>query len=236
MATTAASGSGSRGTKATRRRAAPKTARRGSADGEHRAREGGARTRAHATHEAPAASHGAREAGGARVPRMLTPEQAIELYKANARLALDVIDAAIEGAERVRRKQLEGEEQMRTMSRKHARAAAEAGDAQSLVALGRGAAAEAMESSMRYWGEMFDLIVEIQKRLFTLIEEQTRELPGAREARAAMALLPDLSQMQKVVSAMQGVVSSGSAAFDSMQRVMGDVTRIAQQALPGGRR
>jgi phasin family protein len=167
---------------------------------------------------------------------MLTPEQAIELYKANARLALDVIDAALEGTERLRRKQIEGEETARALSRKHARAAAEASDPQSLMALGRGAAQEAMESSMRYWGEMFDLIVEMQKRLFTLIEQQTHELPGAREARAAMALMPDLSQLAKVVSAMQGVVKSGGVAFEGMQRVMGDFARMAQQAMPQQRR
>ena len=27
---------------------------------------------------------------------------------------------------------------------------------------------------MRYWGQMFELIVEIQKRLFSLIENQSR--------------------------------------------------------------
>ena len=31
-------------------------------------------------------------------------------------------------------------------------------------------------------------------------------VPGVKEAKAAMALMPDLRQMQKVVSAMQGVV------------------------------
>jgi hypothetical protein len=51
-----------------------------------------------------------------------------------------------------------------------------------------------------------------------------------------MALLPDLGQFQKVVSAMQGVVSSGGSAFESMQRVMGDFARIAQGAMPPGSR
>jgi hypothetical protein len=170
-----------------------------------------------------------------RMPKMLTPEQAIDMYKTNARMALDVINAAIEGAERLRRKQFEGEEQARAFQRKHVRAAGEATDAQSLMALGQGAAQEALEKSMHYWGEMFALIVEIQKRLFTLIEEQTQGVPGVKEAKAAMALMPDLGQMQKVVSAMQGVVSSGGSAFDSMQRVMGDFTRLAQGSM-GGRR
>ena len=170
------------------------------------------------------------------MPKMLTPEQAIEMYKANARMALDVINAAIEGTEKVRRKQFEGEEQARAFHKKHVRAAGEARDAQSLMALGQGAAQEALEKSMHYWGEMFELIVEIQKRLFTLIEEQTKDVPGAKEAKAAMALMPDLGQMQKVVSAMQGVVTSGGSAFESMQRVMGDFARMAQSSMPGGRR
>jgi phasin family protein len=171
-----------------------------------------------------------------RMPKMLTPEQAMDMYKANARLALDVINAAIEGAERLRRKQFEGAEAARAFQKKHVRAAGQATDAQSLMALGQGAAQEALEKSMHYWGEMFDLIVEIQKRLFALLEEQTRDVPGVREARAAMALLPDLGQFQKVVSAMQGVVSSGGSAFESMQRVMGDFARIAQGAMPPGSR
>ena len=127
-----------------------------------------------------------------RMPKMLTPEQAIDMYKTNARMALDVINAAIEGAERLRRKQFEGEEQARAFQRKHVRAAGEATDAQSLMALGQGAAQEALEKSMHYWGEMFDLIVEIQKRLFTLIEDQTQGVTGVKEAKAAMALLPAL--------------------------------------------
>jgi len=149
-------------------------------------------------------------------------------------MALDVINAAIEGTEKLRRKQFEGEEQAREFQKKHVRAAGQATDAQSLMALGQGAAQEALEKSMHYWGEMFDLIVEIQKRLFALIEEQTKDVPGAKEARAAMAMMPDLGQMQKVVSAMQGVLTSGGTAFESMQRVMGDFARLAQGSM--GRR
>jgi hypothetical protein len=169
-----------------------------------------------------------------RMPKVLTPEQAMEMYKVNARMALDVINAAIEGTQKLRRKQFEGEEQAREFQKKHVRAAGQATDAQSLMALGQGAAQEALEKSMHYWGEMFDLIVEIQKRLFALIEEQTKDVPGVKEARAAMAMMPDLGQMQKVVSAMQGVLTSGGTAFDSMQRVMGDFARLAQGSM--GRR
>jgi phasin family protein len=167
---------------------------------------------------------------------MMTPEQAIELYKANAALALEVINTAIEGTAQLRRKQLEGAAQASEFQHRHAQSAAQARDPQALVAAGQGAAQEAMERSLRYWSEMFDLIVEIQRRLFTLMEEQMEGVPGVKETRAAMAMLPDMGQMQKVVSAMQGVVSSGESTFASMQRVMGDFAKLAQGAMPGGRR
>jgi hypothetical protein len=101
---------------------------------------------------------------------------------------------------------------------------------------GQGVAQEAIDKSMRYWGEMFDLIVEIQKRLFTLIEDQAQGMPGVKQAKAAMAMMPDLKQMQNVVSAMQGVIQSGGPAFESMQRVMSDFAKMAQGAMPGARR
>jgi phasin family protein len=172
----------------------------------------------------------------AKMAKMMTPEQAIELYKANAALALEVINTAIEGTAQLRRKQLEGAAQASEFQHRHAKSAAQAKDPQALVAAGQGAAQEAVERSLRYWGEMFDLIVEIQKRLFTLMEEQMEGVPGVKETRAAMAMLPDMGQMQKVVSAMQGVVSSGESTFASMQRVMGDFAKLAQGATPGGRR
>jgi len=171
----------------------------------------------------------------AGMAKMLTPEQAIELYKSNAALALEVINTAIESTARLRKKQFEGEEEARAFQKKHVRSAAEASDASSLLAAGQGAAQEAMEKSMHYWSEMFDLIVEIQKRLFTLLEEQMEGVPGVKETKAAMAMLPDMSQMKKVVSAMQGVVSSGGSTFETMQRVMGDFAKMAQRTMPGGR-
>jgi hypothetical protein len=172
----------------------------------------------------------------AKMPKMMSPEQAIELYKTNARLALDVISAAIDSTARLRKKQFEGEEEMRAFQQKHARAVGQASDAHSLMAVSQGAAQEAVEKSMHYWGEMFDLIVEIQKRLFALIEEQMSGVPGVKEAKAAMAMMPDLRQMKDVVQAMQGVVSSGGSAFESMQKVMGDFARMAQGSMPGTRR
>jgi len=235
MATRKAAGTSTAG-KTTRGRAAkrpPASGTRGGGDGGTAGRDAGSRG-------ASASSGPGTRAGGMafdlpKMPKMLTPEQAMEMYKANARMALDVINAAIEGTERLRRKQFEGEEQARAFHKKQVRAAGEATDPQSLMALGQGAAREALEKSMHYWGEMFELIVEIQKRLFALIEEQTQGVPGVKEARAALALMPDLGQMQKVVSAMQGVVSSGGTAFESMQRVMGDFTRLAQGSMRGGR-
>ena len=161
-----------------------------------------------------------------KMAKMMTPEQAIELYKANAALALNVINTAIEGTARMRKKQFEGEEQAREFQKKHVQSAAAARDPQSLMAAGQGAAQEAMEKSMHYWSEMFDLIVEMQKRLFSLLGEQMEGVPGVKETKAAMAMLPDMSQMQKVVSAMQGVVSSGGSTFESMQRVMGDFAKL----------
>ena len=159
--------------------------------------------------------------------KKLTPEQAFELYRANARLALDVIDAAIESTAKMRRLQFEGEEAARTMQKKAARRAAEAGDMPALMAAGQSVTQEAMERSMAYWGQMFELVVEIQKRLFTLMESQMADVPGVKQAKAALAMMPDMTQMQNVVSAMKGVMSSGGSAFESMQKVMGDFARMS---------
>jgi phasin family protein len=172
----------------------------------------------------------------ARMANMLTPEQAIDLYKANAKLALDVINAAIDSTARMRKLQFEGEESARELGRRTARDAAEAKDAQSLVAVSQEAGREAMEKSLAYWGEMFDLIVEMQKRLFTLIQDQAEGLPGVKQAKAAMALMPDLGPMKNVVSAMQGMIGSGSGAFTSMQKMMADMAKMAQSTMPGVKR
>jgi phasin family protein len=204
-----------------------------------------AKKRTVTTKQEPVATAKAFGASAARMPdfgdmakmaKMMTPEQAIGLYKTNAKLALDVINAAIEGTARVRKKQFEGEEEVRAFQQKHARSVGAAKDPQSLMAASQGAAQEAMEKSMHYWGEMFDLIVEIQKRLFTLIEDQMQGVPGVKEAKAAMSMMPDLRQMQNVVSAMQGVVTSGGSAFESMQKVMGDFAKMAQNSMQGMRR
>ncbi len=74
-----------------------------------------------------------------------------------------------------------------------------------------------MERSLAYWGEMFDLIVEMQKRLFTLIEEQAEGLPGVKQAKAAMQMMPDLGPMQNVVEAMQrhGRLGHGRVRLDA---------------------
>ena len=168
-----------------------------------------------------------------RMAKVLTPEQAFELYRANARIALDVISAAIESTAKVRKLQFEGEEEARSMQKKAVRHAAEASDPQSLMAAGQAVTQEAVEKAMVYWSQMFDMIVEIQKRLFTLMEQQMAGVPGAKEARAALAMMPDITQTKDLVKAMQGVMSSGGSAFGSMQRVMSDWARMAQQSMPG---
>jgi phasin family protein len=195
--------------------------------------------RAAAPKSAPRASSaapGANLGDLSKMTKLLTPQQAFELYRANAKMALDVINASIESAAKLRRLQYEGEEQARSMQKKAVRHAAEASDPQALMAAGQAVTQEAVEKAMQYWGQMFDMIVEIQKRLFALMEQQMGDMPGAKEAKAALAMMPDLSQTQNLVKAMQGVMSSGGSAFDSMQRVMGDFTRMAQQSMPGVRR
>jgi len=171
-----------------------------------------------------------------KMAKGMTPEQAFELYRANAKMALDIINTAIENTAKLRKHQFAGEEEARSMQKKALRHAAEASDPQSLMAASQSVTQEAVEKSMRYWGEMFDMIVEMQKRLFALMEEQMEGVPGAKEAKAAMAMMPDLRQTQNLVKAMQGVMSSGAPAFESMQRVMGDFTRMAQQTMPGLKR
>ena len=167
-----------------------------------------------------------------KMAKMITPAQAMDMYRANAKLALDVINAAIENTTKLRRLQFEGEEQARAMGRKAARRAVEAGSPDEMMAAGQASSQEAMEHAMRYWGQMFEMIVEMQKRLFAMMEEQMAGVPGVREAKSAMAMMPDLRPMQNVIQAMQGVVSSGGNAFESMQRVMGDFARL----MPGLRR
>jgi phasin family protein len=136
----------------------------------------------------------------------------------------------------VRKLQFEGEERARSMQKKVARTAAEAGDAQSLMAAGQSAAQEAVQQSMQYWGQMFELIADMQKRLFTLMEAQMAGVPGIREAKAAMAMLPDLTPAKNLVAAMQGMMTSGGSSFESMQRAMAEFAKFAQQTMPGIKR
>jgi phasin family protein len=173
--------------------------------------------------EAGAAKMGSTASAGrdaAAFAKMMTPDRAMELYKTNAELALEVINAALEGTSKLRRKQFEGEEAARDFQRRQVRSAAQARDPRALVAAQQGATQEAVERSLRYWNEMFELIVEIQKRLFTLMQAQFEGMPGMRETRKAMAMYPDLGEMQKVIAAMQGVLASGASTFESMQRAV----------------
>lgn len=172
----------------------------------------------------------------AKLKEMMTPEQAFELYRQNARLALEIMDAAIESTAKMRKLQFEGEEEARAFHRRAARRAAEAENPEALVATGQNVGQEAVQKAMAYWSQMFDLVIEMQKRLFVIIDNQVADVPGVKQAKAAMGMLPDLSQAQNLVKAMQGVMSSGGSAFESMQRVMGDFTRMAQQSMPGLKR
>jgi Phasin protein len=167
-----------------------------------------------------------------KMAKMMTPAQAMDMYRANAKLALDVINAAIENTTKLRRLQFEGEEQARAMGRKAARRAVEAGSPNEMMAAGQASSQEAMEHAMAYWGQMFEMIVEMQKRLFVMMESQMVGVPGVKEAKAAMAMMPDLRPAQNVIEAMQGVISSGGNAFESMQRVMGDFAKY----VPGMKR
>jgi phasin family protein len=163
------------------------------------------------------------------IAKILTPQQAFELYRANARMALDVIDAALESTGKLRKIQFEGEAQARSVQKSAVRRAAEARDPQGLLAAGQAVTQEAVETAMRYWSQMFDLIVEMQKRLFALVEQQLGDAPGARETKAALAMLPDLGQARNLVSAMQGMMASGGSALEAARRAMGDLTGFAQQ-------
>lgn len=172
----------------------------------------------------------------AKFAKAMTPEQAFDLYKANAKIALEIINAAIENTAKVRKLQFEGEEKARSMQKRAAQSAAEAPDAQSLMAAGQSAAQEAIQQSMNYWGQMFELIADMQKKLFTLMEAQLAGVPGVKEARAAMAMMPDLGPAKDLVAAMRNVVSSGGGTFESMQRAMQDFAKFAQQSMPGMKR
>ena len=207
-------------------------ARKSSSKSARRARKTAPRVKAAATSAPKASFPGANLGNLSKMAKVLTPQEAFELYRANAKMALEVINAAIESTAKLRKLQFAGEEEARSMQQKAARHAAEASDAQSLVAAGQAVTQEAVEKAMQYWSQMFDMIVEIQKRLFTLMEEQMAGLPGAKEAKAALAIMPDVGQTRNLVKAMQDVMSSGGSALGSMQRVMGDWTRMAQQSMP----
>ena len=61
----------------------------------------------------------------------------------------------------------------------------------------------------------------------TMINSRFLDGMTIEQAKAAMAMMPDVTQLQNVVAAMQGVMSSGGSAFESMQKVMGDFARMS---------
>ena len=168
----------------------------------------------------------------AKMAKLMTPEQAIDLYKTNTKLALDVINAALEGTAKMRRLQFEGEE-------------AGAGDGQEGRADGGGGGHPQCAD-----GRQPDRVAGGRRKRDALLGADVRTgrrsaeapvhadggsmsgVPGVKEAKAAMAMMPDLRQAQNVVDALQGVVSSGGNAFESMQKVMGDFAKF----MPGAKR
>ncbi len=78
---------------------------------------------------------------------------------------------------------------------------------------------------MRYWGQMFDMISEMQKRLWVMMEEQMAGVPGVKEAKAAMSMMPDLRRRRMSSRRCRASSASGGNAFESMQKVMGDFAK-----------
>jgi hypothetical protein len=68
------------------------------------------------------------------------------------------------------------------------------------------------------------------------MQEQMDGMPGGKQAKAAMAMMPDVSSMKNVVKAMQGLLTSGGSTFETMQKMMGDMARMAQNTMPGMKR
>jgi hypothetical protein len=159
---------------------------------------------------------------------MVTPEQAIELYKANAQMALDIINAAIEGTAKVRRKQFEAR---RPRARSTRRPCGRRRGARPAIAdggrAGRGA------GSAREVDALLGRDVRPDQRDPAPPVHADRGAgrgdAGVKQAKAAMAMLPDLKPIGNVVDAMRGVVGSGSNAFEQMQKVMGDFARLSQR-------
>src|SRR5882672_11089799 len=69
-----------------------------------------------------------------KIAKGMTPEQAFDLYRTNAKMALDIINTAIENTAKLRKHQFAGEEEARSMQKKVLRHAAEASDPQALMA------------------------------------------------------------------------------------------------------
>ena len=131
-------------------------ARKSSSKSARRARRPAPRPRATPA-SAPKPFPGAAKLGDlSKMAKVLTPQQAFELYRANAKMALDVINAAIESTAKLRKLQFAGEEEARSMQQKAARHAAEASDAQSLMAAGQAVTQEAVEAlGLRRFVELF---------------------------------------------------------------------------------
>lgn len=171
----------------------------------------------------------------AKLAKVATPEQIIELYKANCKAALDIINATLEGTAKMRKLQYEGEEHARAMQQRTAKSIAGASHPNELMAVGSGYTQEAAQKAMQYWSEMFEVAIDMQKRLFGLMEEQMRGVPGFAQLKAATGMMPELGQAHQVVSAMQALLTQGNSAYAAMTKVVNDMTRTAQQNMRGGK-
>ena len=171
-----------------------------------------------------------------KMAKMMTPEQAIDLYKANAKIALDVINAAIENTARLRKKQFEAEEEARAFQKKHARNVGRSEGC--AVADGRFAGRRAGGH-----GEVDALLgrdVRADRRdaEATVLADRGADVRRPRRQGGEGGDGDDAGPAADAErrSAMQGVVSSGGSAFETMQRVMGDFAKLAQGSMPGMRR
>ena len=117
-----------------------------------------------------------------KMAKMMTPEQAIDLYKANTKIALDIINAASKALPRCASCNSKARSRL---ARWDEGGATRSGSGESECADGGGPdrLAGGGQSAMRYWGQMFELVVDMQKRLFTLMEGQMPACPASRRPR-----------------------------------------------------
>jgi hypothetical protein len=108
----------------------------------------------------------------AKMAKVLTPEQAFELYKTNAKMALTTSSTQRSKlTTKLRKLQFAGEEEARSMQKGAGMPRKERSTNRSWRRVRRDAG---IGKAMRYWGK-FDMIVKCRKRLFVM----GRQRPGA---------------------------------------------------------